>query len=97
MQIKAMDKSSRRPVQISSLNIITWLAILVLGGYLALTGYAGYEVGRGIYEAKSNPLVNFGSNVVGRDAIETYVINREKLPRWITASPAFWIALRATE
>ena len=70
-------------------------AIVVI--YLAVSAYAGYRVGSAIADAKRNPLVAVGSHLVGRDRLERYAVSRSKLPAYITESPSFWAALRASE
>lgn len=66
--------------------------------YAALTAYAGFRVARGIDDAKASSMVTrVGTQMMGRDAVEHVAIRKGNLPGWITGSPAFWIALRATE
>lgn len=74
-------------------------AVVVVGAlYLGLTAYAGFRVARGIDDAKASSVVTrVGARLMGRDAVERLAIRRGHVPAIITASPSFWIALRATE
>lgn len=75
----------------------TALAIAILA-YAALTAYAGFRVARGIDDAKASSMVTrVATHVIGRDAVERLAIRKGNVPRWITQSPAFWMALRANE
>jgi hypothetical protein len=66
--------------------------------YTALTAYAGFRVARGIDDAKASSVVTrVGARMMGRDAVERVAIRKGNVPGWITQSPAFWIALHATE
>ena len=65
--------------------------------YLAITAFFGYRLGTKIHAAKSNPYVGIGSQILGPQAIESFVVQQSGLPVVITASPAFWLALRLTE
>jgi|GEM_PF-1836121 len=77
--------------------LLSSIAVLVLC-YAALTAYAGFRVARGIDDAKASSVVTrVGARMMGRDAVERVAIRRGNVPSWITQSPAFWIALRATE
>ena len=74
------------------------LVIALVLCYAALTAYVGFRVARGIDDAKaSSVLTRVGARVVGRDAIERVAIRKGNVPGWITQSPTFWMALRATE
>lgn len=74
------------------------VALLVFAAYLALAAYAGFRVARGIDEAKASSLVTrVGTRLMGRDHVELLAIARGRVPKLITASPTFWMALRATE
>jgi hypothetical protein len=66
--------------------------------YAALTAYAGFRVARGIDDAKASSIVaRVGTRLMGRDAVEHFAIRKGNVPGWITDSPTFWIALRASE
>lgn len=71
--------------------------LVILIGYLIITALCGFHLGRQIYNAKSNPWIGLGSTLIGRDATESFAIQQSNFPNWITESPAFWIALRASE
>jgi hypothetical protein len=74
------------------------LAIVLLIVYLGLSGLYGYQVGRVISRAKaSNTYIAIASNMIGREETEEYAINRLGVPRFITESPAFWLALHLGE
>lgn len=78
------------------------IAAIFLGiccaAYVFLTAYAGYLVARGIDDAKAKSVVTrVGAHLLGRDAIERIAIRQARIPGFVTGSPAFWIALRATE
>lgn len=73
------------------------LVCAVVVVYLGITAYAGYRVGTAIADAKRNPLVAVGSHLVGRERLEEYAVKRSRLPRYVTESPSFWAALRASE
>ena len=74
------------------------LVIALAVAYAAFTAYAGFRVARGIDVAKASSVVTrVGVKVMGRDAVERVAIRKGNVPRWITDSPAFWIALRAME
>ena len=74
------------------------LLVLSAAGYLALSAYAGYRVARGIDAAEHHSLVvRVGADIVGRTAVERLAIRKGRVPAILTKSPAFWIALRATE
>jgi hypothetical protein len=67
-------------------------------GYTAVTAYAGFLVARGIDDAKAHSVVTrVGARLMGRDAVEHVAIRKGGVPRWMTQSPAFWMALRANE
>ena len=74
-----------------------WFCGFAFIAYILITALCGYQVGRQIDAAKTNPLVGLGSAMIGRDATETFAVRQSHLPRIITASPVFWMALRATE
>jgi hypothetical protein len=77
--------------------LLTVFVALVLC-YAALTAYAGFRVARGIDDAKASSVVTrVGARLMGRDAVERVAIRKGNVPGWITQSPAFWIALHATE
>ena len=87
-----------RPSGIDKLSTVSIrLGIVVLVGYLAITALGGFQVGRQIYAAKSNPFVGLGSALIGRDATESFAIKQMHIPAWVTDSPTFWIALRMAE
>ena len=65
--------------------------------YLAITAFFGYRLGTKIHAAKSNPYVGIGSQILGPAATESYMVQASGLPVVITASPAFWLALRLGE
>jgi len=65
--------------------------------YLAITAFFGYRLGTTIHAAKSNPYVGIGSQILGPAATENLMVEQSRLPVVITASPAFWLALRLTE
>jgi hypothetical protein len=69
----------------------------IIGVYLALTGLAGFRVGHTIAQARTNPFVGLGSQLIGRDATERFAIDQLRVPRVITVSPAFWVAMRLSE
>lgn len=74
------------------------LAIGLFIAYLVLSGLYGFRVGRVIYRAKaSNAYIALASGMVGREETERYAVNRLHVPRFITESPAFWLALRLGE
>jgi hypothetical protein len=74
------------------------LAILLVLAYAALTSYAGFRVARGIDDAKAQSVVTrVGARMMGRDAVERLAIRKGNVPGWVTQSPTFWMALRATE
>lgn len=74
------------------------LAILLVLVYAALTSYAGFRVARGIDDAKAQSVaIRVGTRMMGRDAVERLAIRKGNVPAWITQSPTFWMALRATE
>lgn len=67
-------------------------------GYVAVTGYAGFLVARGIDDAKAHSVVTrVGARLMGRDAVERVAIRKGSVPIWITKSPAFWMTLRSFE
>lgn len=76
---------------------VLWFCGFVFVAYVLITALCGVQVGRQIDAAKSNPFVGLGSAMIGRDATETFAVRQSHLPRIITASPAFWIALRQAE
>jgi hypothetical protein len=78
-------------------NGFTIVLTSVIAAYLALTGFAGFHVGHTIAQARTNPFVGIGSQLIGRDATERFAIEQLHVPRVITASPAFWIAMRLSE
>lgn len=66
--------------------------------YFGLAAYAGFRVARGIDDAKASSVVTrVGARLIGRDAVERLAIRRGRVPSVLTASPTFWIALRAFE
>ena len=65
--------------------------------YLAITAFFGYRLGAQLHAAKSNPYVGIGSQILGPKATEDFMIQQSRLPVVVTASPAFWLALRLTE
>jgi hypothetical protein len=69
----------------------------LLAGYLVLTAFYGFQMGRQIYQAKANPLLGIGAAIIGRDATESFAIQEANLPGWIIDSPTFWLALRISE
>ncbi|MGA7353828.1 MAG: hypothetical protein WA431_01115 [Candidatus Cybelea sp.] len=74
------------------------LAIVLCIVYVVLSGLYGFRVGRVIYQAKaSNTYIALASGMVGREETERYAVNRLRVPRFITESPAFWLALRLSE
>lgn len=77
--------------------LLTGIFLLLLA-YTAITAYAGFLVARGIDDAKAQSVVTrVGARVMGRDAVERIAIRKGNVPAWMTQSPAFWAALRATE
>jgi len=74
-----------------------WFCGFAFIAYILITALCGVQVGRQIDAAKANPLVGLGSAMIGRDATETFAVRQSHLLRIITASPIFWMALRATE
>jgi hypothetical protein len=74
-----------------------WIIGIVLVAYFGSTALFGYHVGRQIATAKANPLIGLGSAMIGRDATESFAIKQSHIPPLVTASPTFWMALRATE
>lgn len=76
---------------------VVGIAAYTIAFYLALTAFFGYRLGLKIHEAKSNPYVGIASQVLGSQATESFVVQESGLPVLITASPAFWIALRLSE
>jgi hypothetical protein len=80
------------------MRLLVVAVFLCVLGYTAVTGYAGFLVARGIDDAKARSVVTrVGARVIGRDAVEHAAIRKGKVPRWITQSPVFWMALRANE
>jgi len=80
------------------MRVLFGAVFLVLLAYAAVTGYAGFLVARGIDDAKAHSLVTrVGAGIVGRQAVERIAIRKAHLRGWITGSPVFWVALRATE
>lgn len=74
------------------------LVLLFAVAYLAVTAYAGYRVGKGIEGAKHASVVTrIGADLLGRTRVERIAIERGGIPPWVTRSPAFWAALRASE
>lgn len=66
--------------------------------YLGVAAYAGFRVARGIDDAKASSVVTrVGARLMGRDAVERLAIRRGHVPKLLTSSPSFWIALRAFE
>jgi hypothetical protein len=74
-----------------------WFCGFAFIAYILITALCGYQVGRQIDAAKNNPFVGLGSAMIGRDATETFAVHQSHLPRIVTASPVFWMALRAAE
>ena len=56
------------------------LGVFVLICYLGVTALIGFQLGRQVYEAKTNPLIGLGSEMVGRDATESFAIRQANLP-----------------
>lgn len=82
----------------ASLKIMVQLLGLLLVGYLAVTGFVGYQVGNAIYAVStSNVVVSIAAGAIGRQAVEQFAIQRANIPSIVQGSPAFWVALRATE
>jgi hypothetical protein len=80
------------------INLAIQFGLFILAVYLAATAYVGYQVGHGIFLAKSsNALVAIGANLAGREFVEQQAILAAKLPDYVTDSPSFWWALRITE
>lgn len=74
------------------------IVLALFAFYLLVSAYFGFRVGRAIYEAKStNPIAAIGATIVGQDYTERFVIEQMRIPSFLTASPTFWIALRASE
>ncbi len=72
--------------------------LLCAFGYIAVTGYAGFLVARGIDDAKAHSVATrVGARLLGRDAVERVAIRKGNVPNWITQSPAFWMTLHAAE
>ncbi|HET9393542.1 MAG TPA: hypothetical protein VFO29_08520 [Candidatus Rubrimentiphilum sp.] len=69
----------------------------MLAFYLAITAFFGYRLGAQLHAAKSNPYVGIGTQILGPKATEDYMIQQSRLPAVVTASPAFWLALRLSE
>jgi hypothetical protein len=65
--------------------------------YFGITAVCGFELGRQIAHAKTNPLVAIGTQMIGRDQTEAYAIHKANFPTWITGSPSFWVMLRQSE
>ncbi len=79
------------------INVVFRTAIFLAVAYLAVTAYFGFRLGREIYKAKTqNVLVNIGADL-GREYVEQAAIKVAKVPEYITDSPTFWWAMRATE
>jgi hypothetical protein len=76
---------------------IVGIVAYTIAFYLAITAFFGYRLGLEIHAAKSNPYVGIASRILGTQATESYVIQQAGLPVFITASPAFWLALHLTE
>jgi hypothetical protein len=77
-------------------NVI-WLGVFFLVCYLGVAALIGLRLGHQIHQAKTIPLIGLGSQMIGRDATESFAIHRANIPAWVTDSPSFWIALRASE
>jgi hypothetical protein len=76
-------------------GLILILATAVV--YFGLTAVCGFELGRQIARAKTNPLVAIGTQMIGREETEAYAIHKSNFPSWITESPSFWVMLRQSE
>jgi hypothetical protein len=74
-----------------------WLVVLLGLVYLGTTAYLGYRVGTAISQAKTHALIAIGAGIVGRNKVERVAIQKSGLPNYLTASPAFWLALRVCE
>ncbi|HLI97194.1 MAG TPA: hypothetical protein VKT72_14090 [Candidatus Baltobacteraceae bacterium] len=80
------------------MRILLAAVFLCALGYTAITSYAGFLVARGIDDAKANSVATrVGARLMGRDAVERVAIRKGRVPGWMTRSPAFWMALRASE
>jgi len=91
-----MQEGRRRGID-GTLSGLIKLGLFILIGYLILTGIYGFSLGHQIYLARSNPIIGFGSALVGRDATEAFGIQQSGLPQWVIDSPSFWFALRVSE
>jgi hypothetical protein len=73
------------------------LGVFALICYLGITALIGFQLGRQVYQAKTNPLIRLGSQMIGRDATESFAIRRANVPIWVTDSPTFRIGMRISE
>ena len=73
------------------------IIVYMVAFYLVITAYFGYRLGVKVHAAKSNPYVGIGSQIFGTVATESFVVQQSGLPVVITASPAFWLALRLAD
>ena len=79
------------------INAVLRTAIFLVIAYLAVTAYFGFRVGREIEKAKTkNVLVNVAADL-GRAYVEQAAVKVANLPAYVTDSPTFWWAMRATE
>ena len=78
-------------------NDVIRIVAYTIAFYLAITAFLGYRLGAQLHAAKSNPYVGIGSQILGPKATEDFMIQQARLPVIITASPAFWLALRLSE
>jgi hypothetical protein len=93
----AVTSEERRPSSERWGSAALWFCGFAFVAYVGITALCGFQVGRQIEAAKRNPLIGLGSAMIGRDATERFAVRESHLPRIITASPIFWMALRATE
>lgn len=91
-----MSPSLRRSAPFRRTYII-WIIAYAVVFYLAITACFGYRLGSQLHAAKSNPFVGIGSQILGPKATEDFIVQQSRLPVVITASPAFWLALRLGE
>jgi hypothetical protein len=98
----ARDRTFARPRRrnreaLGMLRVTLGLVAFVLIAYFGVTALCGYELGRQINHAKTNPLIAIGSQMIGREETEAYAIHKANFPKWITESPSFWAMLRQSE
>lgn len=80
------------------MRVLLSLIILFVLAYAAFTGYVGFRVARGIDDVKASSVTTrVGMRLMGREAVERLAIHKGNVPSWVTNSPAFWAALRASE